>query len=513
MKEYTDAELAQILDRDIFRKISAAADQLGLECYVVGGYVRDIFLERPSDDIDCVVVGSGIAVARRLASMLGRRAHLSVFKNFGTAQVKYRLPDRGDDGGRFMEIEFVGARRESYSHDSRKPIVEDGTLEDDQNRRDFTINAMAICLNHDRFGELVDPFGGLDDLWDGIIRTPLDPDVTFSDDPLRMLRCIRFATRLSFMIEDETFQALERNAQRLHIISAERISEELNKILLCKTPSRGFVDLQRSGLLDIFMPEMSLLDIVETRNGKAHKNNFYHTLEVLDNVCRKSDSLWLRWAALLHDIGKPKSKRWDNLQGWTFHAHNIIGAKMVPAIFRRLKLPLDMKMKYVQKMVDMHMRPIVIADNEVTDSAIRRMVNDAGDDIDDLMLLCEADITSKNSLRKQQFLDNYRLVREKIDDLKQRDFKRLLQPVIDGNEIMRMFSLQPSREVGELKQHLKDAVLDNRVENEREPLMRLLMEKAAELGIAPAAEAGCPTQETDGGACPADAMGDVSAIG
>lgn len=483
MKDYSDAELAQILDKDIFHKISAAADQLGLECYVVGGYVRDIFLERPSDDIDCVVVGSGIAVAQRLTAMLGRRAHLSVFRNFGTAQVKYRLPDKGNGEASFQEIEFVGARRESYSHDSRKPIVEDGTLADDQNRRDFTINAMAICLNHDRFGELVDPFGGLDDLWDGIIRTPLDPDITFSDDPLRMLRCIRFATRLNFMIEDETFQALERNTQRLHIISAERISEELNKILLCDTPSRGFVDLQRAGLLKIFLPELSQLDMVETRNGKAHKNNFYHTLEVLDNVCRHSDNIWLRWGALLHDIGKPKSKRWDNLQGWTFHAHNIIGAKMVPAIFRRLKLPLDIKLKYVQKMVDMHMRPIVIADNEVTDSAIRRMVNDAGDDIDDLMLLCEADITSKNSLRKQKFLDNYRLVRQKIEDLKQRDFKRLLQPVIDGNEIMQLFNLRPSREVGELKQYLKDAVLDNKVENEREPLMRLLMEKATELGI------------------------------
>ncbi|MBO5233059.1 MAG: HD domain-containing protein [Prevotella sp.] len=488
MKEYTDAELAQILDKDIFRKISAAADELHLECYVVGGYVRDIFLERPSDDIDCVVVGSGIAVARRLAAMLGRRAHLSVFKNFGTAQVKYYPPgvrynpENPDEGA--VEVEFVGARRESYSHDSRKPIVEDGTLEDDQNRRDFTINAMAICLNKGRFGELVDPFGGLDDLWDGIIRTPLDPDITFSDDPLRMLRCIRFATRLNFIIEDETFDALTRNANRLEIISAERISEELNKILLTRTPSRGFVDLQRAGLLEIILPELAMMDMVETRNGKAHKNNFYHTLEVLDNVAKKSGNLWLRWSALLHDIGKPKSKRWDNLQGWTFHAHNIIGAKMVPAIFRRLKLPLDMKLKYVQKMVDMHMRPIAIADNEVTDSAVRRMVNDAGDDIDDLMLLCEADITSKNQVRKQHFLDNYRLVREKIEDLKQRDFKRLLQPVIDGNEIMRMFNLKPSREVGDLKACLKDAVLDNRVENEREPLMALLLQKAKEMGIA-----------------------------
>ncbi len=488
MKEYTDAELAQILDKDIFHKISAAADELQLECYVVGGYVRDIFLERPSDDIDCVVVGSGIAVAKRFAKILGRRAHLSVFKNFGTAQVKFyppgveRDPENPDKGA--IEVEFVGARKESYSHDSRKPIVEDGTLEDDQNRRDFTINAMAICLNKERFGELVDPFYGLDDLWDGIIRTPLDPDITFSDDPLRMLRCIRFATRLNFLIEDETFQALKRNAQRLHIISAERISEELNKILMTKTPSRGFVDLQEAGLLEIFLPELSVMDMVETRNGRAHKNNFYHTLEVLDNVARHSDNLWLRWAALLHDIGKPKSKRWDSLQGWTFHAHNTIGAKMVPGIFRRLKLPLDMKMKYVQKLVEMHMRPIAIADDEVTDSAVRRMVNDAGDDLDDLMTLCEADITSKNENRKQRFLDNYQLVREKIADLKVRDFKRLLQPVIDGNEIMQIFNLKPSREVGELKQYLKDAVLDDRVKNERGPLMELLMQRAKEMGIA-----------------------------
>ncbi len=472
MKEYTDEELAEILDKDIFHLISEAADEQQLECYVVGGYVRDIFLERPSDDIDCVVVGSGIAVAKQLKKKLGKRASLSVFKNFGTAQVKIY-----NGNGSETEVEFVGARRESYQRDSRKPIVEDGTLEDDQNRRDFTINAMAICLNKERFGELVDPFGGLDDLWDGIIRTPLDPDITFSDDPLRMLRCIRFATRLNFMIEDETFSALERNAERIKIISGERISEELNKILMTKTPSRGFVDLQRCGLLQLILPELSVMDMVEERNGKAHKNNFYHTLEVLDNVARKSDSLWLRWAALLHDIGKPKSKRWDNRQGWTFHSHNFIGAKMVPHIFRRLKLPMDTKMKYVEKMVELHMRPIAIADDVVTDSAVRRLVNDAGDDIDDLMILCEADITSKNQVRKQRFRDNYVLVREKIEDLKQRDFKRLLQPVIDGNEIMEMFDLKPSREVGELKQYLKDAVLDGIVPNEREPLLKLLIEK------------------------------------
>ena len=491
MKDYTDAELAQILDKDIFHLISEAADSLGLECYVVGGYVRDIFLEKPSDDIDCVVVAPngmpspGIAVAKYLKKKLGKKASLSVFKNFGTAQVKVY-------GEEDLEIEFVGARRESYQRDSRKPIVEDGTLEDDQNRRDFTINAMAICLNKNRFGELVDPFGGIDDLYDGIIRTPLDPDITFSDDPLRMLRCIRFATRFNFLIEDETFEALERNAERIKIISGERIAEELNKTLMTKHPSRGFVDLQRSGLLAIIFPELSQMDMVETKNGRAHKNNFYHTLEVLENVVKQTDNtqhpspntqLWLRWAALLHDIGKPKSKRWDPVQGWTFHAHNTIGAKMVPGIFRRMKLPMDAKMKFVQKMVELHMRPIAIADDIVTDSAVRRMVNDAGDDIDALMALCEADITSKNQQRKQRFLDNYQLVRQKIEDLKEKDFKRLLQPVIDGNEIMEMYNLKPSREVGILKQYLKDAVLDNKVENERGPLLALLNEKAKELGL------------------------------
>ncbi len=481
MKNYSDAELAEILDKPMFRKISQAADNLGLDCYVVGGYVRDIFLQRPSNDIDVVVVGSGIRVAEELKNILGRKAHVSVFRNYGTAQVKYQG----------TEVEFVGARRESYRRDSRKPIVEDGTLEDDQNRRDFTINALAVCLNKDRFGELVDPFDGLYDMEDGVIRTPLDPDITFSDDPLRMMRCVRFATQLNFFIDEETFDALERNKERIRIISGERISEELNKILLSPVPSKGFVDLHRCGLLELILPELSALDNVEVRNGRAHKNNFYHTLEVLDNVARSTSGkdtpsetkLWLRWAALLHDIGKTKTKRWEHPQGWTFHNHNFVGAKMVPGIFRRLKLPLDMKMKYVQKLVDLHMRPIVIADEEVTDSAVRRLLNDAGDDINDLMTLCEADITSKNEVRKHQFLNNFRLVREKLKDLEERDYKRLLQPVIDGNEIMEMFDLRPSKEVGLLKQYLKEAVLDNRVANEREPLMSLLLEKAAELGL------------------------------
>ncbi len=554
MRLYSDAELAQILDKDIFRKISDAADSLGVECYVVGGFVRDIFLGRPSDDIDVVVVGSGIAVATELKKRLGRRAHLSVFRNFGTAQVKFfslsdervALSDEGvalsekqektsslnaqrsarlqqetlskrsgertlnatrsslrsaPTGDAFkaerrknaqpstlnpqtIEVEFVGARKESYSHDSRKPIVENGTLEDDQNRRDFTINALAICLNKERFGELVDPFDGIYDMEDRIIRTPLDPDITFSDDPLRMLRCVRFSAQLKFDIEEETFDALQRNAHRLKIISGERIQEELNKIIMTEKPSRGIYDLYRAGLLQYILPELCALDVVETRNGKSHKNNFYHTLEVLDNVAASDDnSLWLRWSAILHDVGKPKSKRWDNAVGWSFHNHNYIGARMVPQIFRRIKLPLDSKMKFVQKMVDLHMRPIVIADEEVTDSAVRRLINDADADIDSLMTLCEADITSKNEVRKARFRDNFRLVREKLAKLKEDDYKRKLQPVIDGNEIMQMFGLKPSREVGELKKCLKEAVLDNSVANEREPLMQLLMEKAKSMGL------------------------------
>ena len=485
MKLYSDEALAKILDKEIFHLIGDVADEMGVECYVVGGYVRDIFLERPSSDIDVVVVGSGIEVATALKKKLGRKAHLSVFRNFGTAQVKF-FEERGERKEE-RELEFVGARKESYSHDSRKPIVEDGTLEDDQNRRDFTVNAMAICLNKTRFGELVDPFNGIADLEDGIIATPLDPEITFSDDPLRMMRCIRFATQLNFEIDEETFEALQRMADRIKIVSGERIEVELNKIMMAPHPSIGFEYLQRSGLLQIILPELSALDIVEKRDGKAHKNNFYHTLEVLENVVEAQQnsqfSLWLRWGALLHDIGKTKSKRWEPGVGWTFHNHNIIGAKMVPQIFRRLKLPMGAEMKYVQKMVDLHMRPQVIADSEVTDSAVRRLLNDAGDDIDDLMTLCEADITSTNEVKKKMFLENFRMVREKLADLKEKDYKRLLQPVIDGNEIMELFNLKPSREVGVLKQFLKDAVLDNRVENEREPLMQLLLEKAHEMGL------------------------------
>lgn len=482
MRNLSDEQLAELLDKDVFHLIADTADSLGFECYLVGGYVRDLFLERPTNDIDVVVVGSGVLMAEQVKKALGKGAHLSVFRNFGTAQVKLK------EG---TELEFVGARKESYDRGSRKPMVEDGTLEDDQNRRDFTINAMAVCLNNECFGQLVDPFDGLYDLEDGIIRTPLDPDITFSDDPLRMMRCIRFATQLNFFIEEETFEAVVRNRKRLEIVSGERIAEELNKIMMAKHPSKGLMDLYRCGILEMILPELVQLDIVETRNGRKHKNNFYHTLEVLENICKTADAasgssdneLWIRWAALLHDIGKPKSKRWDNANGWTFHNHNYIGAKMVPEIFRRLKLPLDGKMKYVKLLVDLHMRPIAIADDEVTDSAVRRLLNDAGDDIDDLMRLCEADITSKNEVRKAQFKENFRLVREKLATLKEKDYKRLLQPVIDGNEIMQMFNLKPSSIVGELKKTLKEAVLDNRVANEREPLMELLLIRAKELGL------------------------------
>lgn len=468
-------ELIRALDSQVFRMISEAADALGVECYVVGGWVRDLFLERPSTDIDVVVVGSGIALAEALKKKCGRGAHVSVFRNFGTAQLKWHG----------MEVEFVGARRESYSHDSRKPIVEDGTLEEDQNRRDFTINAMALCLNADRFGELVDPFDGLYDLEDRIIRTPLDPDITFSDDPLRMMRCVRFATQLNFYIEDETFEALERNRDRIEIISRERIAEELNKIIASPIPSKGFVELDRCGLLPLVFPELAALGGVEKVNGRAHKDNFYHTLEVLDNVARNTDNLWLRWAALLHDIGKPKTKRWDAKLGWTFHNHNYIGEKMIPDIFRRMKLPMNEKMKYVQKLVGLHMRPIVIADEEVTDSAVRRLLFEAGDDIDDLMLLCEADITSKNEMKKQRFLDNFVLVRQKLKDLEEKDRIRNFQPPVDGLEIMQLFGLEPCSAVGELKAAIKDAILDGIIPNEHDAALAFLLEKAAERGLAP----------------------------
>lgn len=468
--------MTELLSHPIFRQIGRVADGMGVECYVVGGFVRDLFLERPSKDIDCVVVGSGIAVAQALGKTLGRGAHVSVFRNFGTAQVKWRN----------IEVEFVGARRESYQRDSRKPIVEDGTLEDDLDRRDFTINALAVCLNEQRFGELVDRFQGLLDMEDRIIATPLDPDITFSDDPLRMMRCVRFATQLRFQIEEETAEALERNAERIKIISQERIIDELNKIIASPQPSIGFVELSRCGLLPLIFPELSKLEGVETRNGRAHKDNFYHTLEVLDNVARKTDNLWLRWAALLHDIGKPRSKRWEPVAGWTFHNHNYIGSRMVVDIFRRMKLPLDERMKYVQKLVDLHMRPIAIADAEVTDSAVRRLLFEAGEDIDDLMTLCEADITSKNQQKKQRFLDNFRLVREKLADLQARDNYRTWQNPITGEEIMQTFHLQPCKEIGILKQLVKDAIWESQIPNTHEAAREYMLQKAAEMGLTPA---------------------------
>lgn len=494
MKQLTDKDIKTALSHPIFKLISETADEMNLECYVIGGWVRDLFLERPSKDIDVVVVGGGIerpgiVIAEALRKKLGK-AHIAIYRNFGTAQLKYKS----------MEVEFVGARRESYDRNSRKPITEDGTLEEDQDRRDFTINAMALCLNSARFGELVDPFNGIYDLEDGIIATPLDPDITFSDDPLRMMRCVRFATQLNFYIEDETFEALGRNKERIKIISGERIADELNKIMLSPLPSKGFIELDRCGLLELIFPELSALQGIETRNGKAHKDNFYHTLEVLDNVAKATDKpewqkdngqfsdekehkLWIRWAALLHDIGKPKSKRWDNILGWTFHNHNDIGERMIPNIFRKMKLPMNEKMKYVQKLVGLHMRPIVIADEEVTDSAVRRLLFEAGDDIDDLMTLCTADITSKNEVKKQRFIDNFRLVRQKLIDIEEKDRIRNFQPPVTGEEIMEMFSLKPSREVGILKTAIKDAILDGIIPNEYGPAKALLLEEARKLGL------------------------------
>ena len=471
MPQLEKINIQDALSHKIFGIIGKTADEMNLECYVVGGYVRDLFLARESKDIDIVVVGSGIALAENIAKKIGHGVTLAIFKNFGTAQLKWKN----------IEIEFVGARKESYMRGSRKPIVENGTLKDDQNRRDFTINALALCLNKDRWGELIDPFEGLLDLENGIISTPLDPDITFSDDPLRMMRCIRFATQLNFFIEEETFAALIRNKERIKIISAERIETELNKIIACPTPSRGFVDLHRCGLLEQILPEVARLDNVETRCGRSHKNNFYHTLEVLDNVANLSDNIWLRWAAVLHDIGKPQCKRWEPHIGWTFHNHNFIGGKMIQPLFRRMKFPLGDRMKYVKKLVDLHMRPIIIADDIVTDSAIRRLLFEAGDDIDDLMTLCEADITSKNEIKKKTFLDNFKLVRQKLKDIEEKDRIRKFQPPVDGEEIMRIFNLPPCREIGILKNTLKDAILDGIVSNEHDAALDFIMQNAAKL--------------------------------
>lgn len=490
------------IENPVLHLIGEEADRLGLECYVIGGWVRDLFLHRPSDDIDIVAVnpntdrdtqrsGVGILLAEAVAKRLGRGAHLSVFKTYGTAQVKKRG----------MELEFVGARRESYTRDSRNPIVEDGTLEEDQNRRDFTINAMAICLNQDRYGELLDPFDGIGDLERCIIRTPLDPDITFSDDPLRMMRAIRFATQLGFNLDGETFDAIARNKERIHIITKERIAEELNKIMLSRKPSEGWLLLDKTGLLPLIFPELAALKGIEVKEGRGHKDVFLHTLKVLDNVAelqntdRSADrtqtatltdrdtKLWLRWAALLHDIGKPRSKAWDPQAGWTFRNHNYLGAKMVPKIFAKMKLPLNEKMEYVKKMVDLHMRPINLIEDTVTDSAVRRLLFEAGDDIEDLMMLCDADITSRNEEKKARFHRNYQLVRQKMVELEERDRIRNFQPPVKGDEIMEILHLEPCSIVGELKSAIKDAILDGIIPNEYEPAKAYLLELARERGL------------------------------
>lgn len=464
--------------------VGETADQMGLECYVIGGWVRDLFLHRESNDIDVVVVGSGISLAEAVTKRLGKGAHLSVFKTYGTAQVKVRSG---------LELEFVGARRESYTRDSRNPIVEDGTLEEDQNRRDFTVNALAICLNKARYGELLDPFDGLGDLDRCLLRTPLDPDITFSDDPLRMMRAIRFATQLGFFLDGETFDAIRRNKERIGIITKERIAEELNKIMMSRRPSEGWLLLDKTELLPLVFPELAALKGVEVKDGRGHKDVFLHTLQVLDNVATLQQSvissqslehlLWLRWAALLHDIGKPKSKQWDPQAGWTFRNHNYIGSKMVPKIFAKMKLPLNEKMEYVKKMVDLHMRPINLIEDTVTDSAVRRLLFEAGDDIDDLMLLCDADITSRNEEKKARFHRNYQLVREKMVELEERDRIRNFQPPVKGDEIMEILHLEPCSTVGELKTAIKDAILDGIIPNEYEAAKAYMLQLAQEKGL------------------------------
>ncbi len=465
----------EAIDTPEVRLVGEAADSLGRECYAVGGYVRDLFLHRHSKDIDFVTIGSGIEVAEAVAAKIGKKAHLAVFRNFGTAQVK-----KGD-----LELEFVGARKESYSHDSRKPIVEDGTLVEDLSRRDFTINALAVRVNAESFGELIDLFGGIKDMQRRIIRTPLDPDITFSDDPLRMMRAIRFATQLDFEIYPETFNAIRRNAARISIISHERIADELMKIMASPVPSIGWKLLSDTGLLKLIFPELAAMRGGDVVNGRGHKDNFFHTLAVLDKVADKSNDIWLRWAALMHDIAKPVTKRWDDNIGWTFHNHNFVGAKMIPRIFRTMKMPLNDKMKYVAKMVELHMRPIALVEDGVTDSAVRRLIHDAGDDLTDLMTLCEADITSKNVDKVKRHLENFAHVRQKMVELEEKDHIRNFQPPVDGQEIMAMFGLEPSPEIGMLKIAVKDAILDGVIPNERQAALDFVIAKAAEMGIKP----------------------------
>ncbi len=475
MKDKIEERINEHLAKSVFHVVGDVADAMGRECYVVGGYVRDILLERPSKDIDFVTVGSGIEVAEKVAKALGPRTSLAVFRTYGTAQVK----------SRDVELEFVGARRESYVRDSRNPIVEDGTLDDDQRRRDFTVNAMAICVNKENYGKLLDPFDGIGDMERRIIRTPLDPDITFSDDPLRMMRAIRFATQLGFDIYPETFAAITRNKERINIITRERIVDELMKIMKSAKPSRGFYLLKDCGLLELIMPEVAALSGIEVVNGRGHKDNFEHTLQVLDNVAAKSNYVWLRWAALFHDVAKPVTKAYDKAIGWTFHNHNFIGAKMIPRIFKKMKMPMDSKMKYVQKLVELHMRPIALVEDTVTDSAVRRLLFDAGEDIDDLMLLCEADITSKNQEKVRRFLDNFILVREKMKEIEEKDRIRNFQPPVDGLEIMRVFGLDPCQEVGQLKEKIKNAILDGEIGNNHEEAYAYMLARAAEMDLTP----------------------------
>ena len=465
------------LNDKIFATLCDVVSEENTESYVIGGWVRDCLLKRyhPEKDIDILVIGSGIDIARKVAQRISPRIKVSVFKNFGTAMFT---------NGEY-DIEFVGARKESYDRGSRKPVVENGTLEDDQKRRDFTINALAISINKESYGKLLDPFDGISDLKNKIIRTPLDPDKTFSDDPLRMLRAIRFATQLNFVIEETTFNSIKINTERIKIVSAERIVKELNKMLMCDTPSKGFSLLEKSGLLKIILPELDNLKGVEMKEGKGHKDNFHHSLKVLDNISKNTDNIWLRWAALLHDIAKPLTKKYLPETGWSFHGHEFVGSKMIPDIFKKLKLPLNEKMKYVQKMVDLHLRPIVLSQELVTDSAVRRLLFEAGDDIDDLMILCEADITSKNEAKKRQHLENFKLVRKKLREIEEKDAVRNFQPPVDGSEIILAFGIKPGKEVGIIKNAIREAILDGIIPNDHEAARELMFEKGKEIGLTP----------------------------